>query len=631
MNARQLFTKNFVIYNVLHYVIFLNHCGDEVSGGSSNMFKSIIMRLLFGFTLVITSFAISVEERVEDFEQFWQTYEDAYVFFDLKKEDHGVDWNSIKAEFLERVRNSKSDLDLYSAVTEAQTLLRDGHCYNSSFAKIRETERVYYQRIGLKLVDGRKIAVSKVPEETPFAEAGVKVGDELLKFDGKTIRQLAKEARKYNSASSEGQFWKIFSSQLYIYSPLKGKPKSKSAELVFRNSEGELVTVDADWKSVDPTGPQKKATDGWIDDEKGVQLSEFDQKKVEGPLPIEVAVYEGENYKIAYVKIETWMKTEDPIKQFEEVFQAIEETDGLVLDLRGNGGGVGPWGVLFTNYLIEKDTDLKPKKRGLAKLISRITDRFTRKEESGEKQPNDSWFERKLSKTFFRAAYPQLDEASLEQMFSEPKFMKAVLKKAFGLKVSVEELEKYFKDGQFEDFYVNLSLNDRLNKIKPYTNPVYVLTDGGCYSTTDICMTILAEFKRIKLIGTPNGAGSGSPIPFVLKNSGLQVYVPHARAFPPHGTMIEGRPLQPDFLMTQSREDLVKGKDTVLTEAVRQLYEEIVPLTNTFADGEFELPEAIKAYSTIKEQEIEWGVLQTPDWAINATIEHQRRSKLQIK
>ena len=174
------------------------------------MFKSLISSLLFGFTIVITSVAISVEERVEDFEQFWQTYEDAYVFFDLKKEDHGVDWNAIKDEFLDRVRNSESDLDLYAAVTEAQTLLRDGHCYNSSFAKIRETERIYFQRIGLKLVDGRKIAVSKVPNESPFAEAGIQVGDELLKFDGKTIRQLAKEARKYSAASSEGQFWKIF-------------------------------------------------------------------------------------------------------------------------------------------------------------------------------------------------------------------------------------------------------------------------------------------------------------------------------------------------------------------------------------------------------------------------------------
>ena len=94
--------------------------------------------------------------------------------------------------------------------------------------------------------------------------------------------------------------------------------------MVFRNSAGELIKVEADWNSVDPTGPQNEVTDGWIDDAKGVQLSEFDQKKIEGPLPIDVAVYEGDSYKISYIKIESWMKTEDPIEQFEEVFKAIE-------------------------------------------------------------------------------------------------------------------------------------------------------------------------------------------------------------------------------------------------------------------------------------------------------------------
>lgn len=594
------------------------------------MFKSTLRSLLLGSALLTASYAISVEERIEDFEQFWKTYQDAYVFFDLKKEDHGVNWDDYKESFMERLRNSQTDLELYSVVTEAQTLLRDGHCYNSSFSKIRETERIYFQKIGLKLVDGKRIAVSKVPKEGAFEKAGIKIGDELIKFDGKSIRQLSKEARKFNGASSESQFWNIFASQLYIHNPLKGKPQSKSADLVFRNAEGSFITVNSDWSSVDPTGPEQKITDGWIDDSKGVQLSEFDKKKIKGPLPIEVAVYSGENYKIAYVKIESWMKTEDPIQQFEDVFKAIKKTDGMILDLRGNGGGVGPWGVLFTNYLIDKESD-RTKRGPIAKLIGLISKSEAKPVDDTPKEPNDSWFERKLSKTFFRAAFPQLDEPTLEQIFKEPEFMKVVLKKAFGLEVSVEELQKYFKDGEFEAFYVNLSLNERLNKIKPYLNPVYVLTDGGCYSTTDICMTILAEFKRIKLVGTPNGAGSGSPIPFVLKHSGLQVYVPHARAFPPFGTMIEGRPLQPDLLVTQSREDLVAGKDTVLTEAVRQLYNEIVPISSTFAGGDFELPIPVRAYTTLEQKEFQWGVVETPDWVIDAALNHEKRSQIQLR
>jgi len=595
------------------------------------MLRSSLRTLLFGSALVVSSvFAeLTVEQRIEDFESFWQSYKDAYVFFELKKQDYGVDWDTIKDEYINRLKNSTSDRELYAAVTEAQTLLRDGHCYNGSFAKIRETERIYFQRIGLSLVEGNKIVVSKVVDGSAFAEAGVKTGYELVKFDGKTIRQMAKEARKFNAASSESQFWAIFSGQLYIHNPLKGKPKSSKAEMVFRDLDGQLVTVNSKWGSAEPTGPQ--AANGWINDDSGVSLNEADKKRISGPLPIEVRIFKERN--IGYVKIDSWMKTEDPIEQFEQVFDAIKDTEGLILDVRGNGGGVGPWGILFSNYMIEKDSDKKKK----SSWLSKVKDFFKRSKKADEpaagnstdKVPNDTWFERKLSKVFFRAAFPQLDEPTLHQIFTQPELMQMVLKKAFGMEVSQEELAKYFKDGEFEAFYVNLALNDRLNKIKPYTKPVYALTDGGCYSTTDICLTILDEFKRIKIVGTPNGAGSGSPIPFVLPNSGLQVYVPHARAYPPYGTMIEGRPLQPTTVISQTKEDLIKGKDTVLTEAVRQLVQELVPM-DTFSAEEFAVGETKEVYNTLPEQQIEWGVIKTPDWAVNATLEHIKRSELEL-
>ena len=80
---------------------------------------------------------LSVEERIEDFETFWESYKTAYVFFELKNKDYGVDWDAIKGDFVNRLKESTSDIELYAAITEAQTLLRDGHCYNGSFSKIR--------------------------------------------------------------------------------------------------------------------------------------------------------------------------------------------------------------------------------------------------------------------------------------------------------------------------------------------------------------------------------------------------------------------------------------------------------------------------------------------------------------
>jgi C-terminal processing protease CtpA/Prc len=612
-------------------------CGLLFSGRRMpGMFRKTLRQFLFGSALVVSSlFAdMTAEQRVEDFEAFWNSYKEAYVFFELKNKDYGVDWDQIKGGFIEKLKNSTSDTELYAAVTEAQALLQDGHCYNGSFAKIRETEKIYFQRIGVTMTAGHKIVVSKVVPGSVFAQAGVQTGYEVVKWDGKTVRQLAKDAKKRISASSEGQFWAQFSSQFYIHSPLLGRPKSPKAEIVFRDFDGNLINVTSKWESAPPTGKQEM-TNAWVDDEKGVSLDEASKKRISGPLPMEVRIFKDAN--LAYVKIESWMKTEDPIEQFEKTFEAIKDTEGMILDLRNNGGGVGPWGILFTNYLLEKNVDNRVAKKGwLSKIVGWFTgskDDSSETEETFEsdfdKTPNDSWMERNLSKVFFRTAFPQLDEATLNEIFTQPATMKYVLKKAFGMEIADDELMKYYKDGEFEPFYVNLTLNERFNKIKPYTKPIVALTNGGCYSTTDICLTILKEFKRISIVGTPNGAGSGSPIPFVLPNSGLQVYVPHARAFPPYGTMIEGRPLEVDVRASQTVEDLIKGKDTVLTEGVRLLLQNTGAFSSLVQE-EVDPGEGEAVFSTLQDKDIDWGNIPTPDWAIQSTIEQIRRDNFKV-
>lgn len=559
------------------------------------MFKKLFAVLPFFLVLNLLFAELSVEQRLEDFEFFWQTYRNAYVFFDLKKKDYGLDWNEVHHIFTEKLARSKSDLELYAAVTEAQSMLRDGHCYNGSFAKIRETEKIYFQRIGFALAEGNKIVVEIVPQDTVFAEKGIQAGFELINFNGKSIRQLTAEARAYTPASSEGQFWSNFVRQLYIYNPLAGKPKSAKAELVFKNFEGKAIKVTAPWLSIAPTGQAGLASTlaG-----RSISIDDAVWIDVEGPLPMEVRIFNDLN--LGYIKIDSWMKTEDPIEQFEAVFSKIQDTDALILDFRNNGGGVGPWGVLFTSYLIS----------------------------ATDKQPNDSWMERNISKTFMRVSFPQLDEKAIEEIFTQPESMQYVLEKAFHISMTIEELMEYFVDGEFRDLYVKLLLNQRQNKIAPYLKPVYALTNGGCYSTTDICLTILEEFNRVKILGTPNGAGSGSPIPFVLPNSGLQVYVPHARAYPPKGTMIEGRPLKPLVRMTPSASDIAHQRDSVLSDAAAYIMQELNPFAS-FAGTEIDI-DVEPVYSTIKEKEINWGQIPVPEFAVEAIVEQLRYNNIKF-
>jgi C-terminal processing protease CtpA/Prc len=560
------------------------------------MFQKVFSLLPYLLFCNLLCAELSVEQRLEDFEYFWQTYRDAYVFFDLKKKDHGVDWNEAHHIFTQKLAASESDLELYAAITEAQSMLRDGHCYNSSFAKIRETEKVYFQKINFTLAEGNKIIARIVPEDSVFAEKGIKPGYELIRFDGKTIRQLAAEARAYIPASSEGQFWINMTRQLDIYNPMTGKPKSAKAELIFKDFNGKVIMVKAPWLSIPPTG-KPEITSGFAG--RSVSIEDAILQEVEGPLPIEVRIFEEQN--IGYIKIDSWMKTEDPIEQLETVFTKVKDTDALVLDLRNNGGGILAWGILFTNYLIA--------------------------EEAGA-QPNDSWLDRNVSKALIRVYFPQLDEKAIEEIFTNPETMKYVLEKAFGVTMTDEELMKHFIDGEFRGLYSKLILNNRKNKITPYLKPVYALTNGGSYSTTDICLTILSEFKRAKILGTPNGAGGGSPIPFVLPNSGLQVYVPHGRFYPPTGTMIEGRPLKPAIRMTPSAADIAEGHDSVLSDTVNHIMQELNPFSS-FTATEVDV-DVEPLYSTIKEKNTEWGNIPTPDFAVEALVEQIRRNGLKF-
>lgn len=558
---------------------------------------------------------LTVEQRLEDFDFFWESYKGGYVFFQLKKQDHGVDWDQIRDGFRARVENSETDKELYRVITEAQVALRDGHAYNGVFQKIRETEAIRFQRIQFELAEEQKIAVARVVDGTPFAAAGIARGDELIAIGGKTVRQLAEQRRPIMAASSPSQFRNSFASQLYIHHPLLPDPEGDTTTLTFRKASGETVEVTSPWNLAPPTGkdpdpepqgpaaPMAMATEATPPET--VRLSDAEKKAVAGPLPFDVRVFE--DLGIGYIGLSTWMKTEDPFQQMEQVMKAVKDTQGLVIDMRQNGGGVGTWGVLFANYFLPDADDER-------------------------KGANDSWMERKLSKTVFRALIPNLTEEQLEELFTTPEHMHYVLTQGFGMEITVEEVEeRYFENGRFRPFDMRMLLNDRTNNVPTYTKPVYVLTDGGSYSTTDIFVTILDEFDRITKVGEPNGAGSGSPLPFTLPNSGLQVYVPHARAYPPHGSMIEGRPRSLDIPVSPQLSDLAEGKDTALTAAVRALWEELNPqifMLETLM--EFDLGAGTQVFSA-PAKPFEWGDIPTPDWALDAKVKAGQLEGLRLR
>jgi C-terminal processing protease CtpA/Prc len=289
-----------------------------------------------------------------------------------------------------------------------------------------------------------------------------------------------------------------------------------------------------------------------------------------------------EEHNLGYIRVDSWMKYDSPVEQFRTVFTLIKDTDALILDLRNNGGGILAWSTLFTNYLIDTKNQ--------------------------ELEPNFSWLEQKISR-FYVYDITSAEEDAINNLFSQASAMKEFLHSIANVDIPEEALMKYYVDGEFQNLSLGILLNHEKNLIPPYLKPIYVLTNGGSFSATDLCLSILKDFNRIKIIGSPNGAGGGSPRFFTLPNSNLQVYLSSASFYPPSGRMIEGNPFNPDVLLTPSAKDVAVGIDRVLSETVNIAINGLSPFSS-FSSIETDMT-AKPIYSTIEEKKPDWQKLPT--------------------
>jgi carboxyl-terminal processing protease len=119
---------------------------------------------------------------------------------------------------------------------------------------------------------------------------------------------------------------------------------------------------------------------------------------------------------------------------------------------------------------------------------------------------------------------------------------------------------------QFRDFANNLVAAPSLGT-KPFTGKVVILTDEGSASTSEILAAGLQEAKRALVVGEGTvGAALASTIEALP--GGAVIQIPVAGFKTPKGVSIEGRGVQPDRRVMETRAALLAGQDLALDEAV---------------------------------------------------------------
>ena len=213
-------------------------------------------------------------------------------------------------------------------------------------------------------------------------------------------------------------------------------------------------------------------------------------------------------------------------------------TAGLVVDVRGNGGGTRSPLLALAGYLVGPDES--PWVANVARY--RASDRF----------PADHLEARFMA----RAEDPDWSDAEREAI----------------ARFAAEFGPEWDRSEGFSDWhYLVLGPTGAAGEYF-YDRPVVVLSDVGCFSATDIFLGALRGRPRVTLIGEPSGGGSARSQGFRLPHSGIEVRCASMASFRPDGRLYDGRGVEVDVLIRPEPEHFLEGgRDAVLDAAVEHL------------------------------------------------------------
>jgi hypothetical protein len=243
-----------------------------------------------------------------------------------------------------------------------------------------------------------------------------------------------------------------------------------------------------------------------------------------------------------YIRIETMALDADALANLERTLDSMADTPGLIIDVRGNGGGFRD----AINIVLPRLLDAtKPTARvvNVARLKLAEGDDPNRPEgyladrhAHPANWPGWSPLEKAEIDRFARAFEPIWQPPSGH--FSQPHYMV----------VSREADEP------------------------TYGKPVVVLMDEGCFSATDIFLGALKGLPNVTLMGTPSSGGSARSNGHRIERLGATVALATMVSYTPNGNLYDGKGITPDIAVPAIATDLIGHTDTQLGAAVEHLH-----------------------------------------------------------
>jgi carboxyl-terminal processing protease len=306
-------------------------------------------------TEVKSPFAPTAEEtalQVESFEYVWRTIRDKY----WDPEMGGLDWQAVHDELRPRIESAGNSEEAREVLREMIARLGKSHFSiipASYYGELRRTkptrgegesvtqegssesetsEEVGGSGVGglpgleLRVVDHQPLVVSVEPG-SPAEASGVTPGWILLKVSGVMVAPLIRQTVATYEDSTLLQHYSVET----LESLVEGRVGS-SLTMEFLDGSNQIREL-----SVERTVPRGHIAP--FGNFPGLRLW-FESKKLEG--------------RIGYLAFSAFLDPVYLMKAFEDAVRSFMDSDGVILDLRGNPGGIGSMAIGMAGWFLDQ-------------------------------------------------------------------------------------------------------------------------------------------------------------------------------------------------------------------------------------------------------------------------------------
>ncbi len=259
--------------------------------------------------------AVTREQNLRLFEQVWRAILDNYY----DRNFNGIDWRSQRETYREKVAAASSNEELFGLLRQMIGALGDAHTriYSPDDAFDRYRPAGMSVGVTVRRIEGRPV-VSWVEYGSEAWQAGIRPGFIVSRIDGRPVDNLLARIRAQVGDSSTPTSLDLLSYDRLFYGA--------------RNTAVSITFLDHEKRSKEVSLKRR--------------FTEFQRRVVVRQLP----------FRIGYIELTGFGPEIE--REFEQAMLYLNDTQGIILDLRNNGGGFVTSVAQVASYFFPPGTDL---------------------------------------------------------------------------------------------------------------------------------------------------------------------------------------------------------------------------------------------------------------------------------